>query len=206
MPAVPGRIAVLVSGTGSNMVALVEACENGSVPGEVVLVAADRECPGIAAALDRGVKAVVVDFASHTSRDEWNDALRDAVADAAPDLVVSAGFMRLLAPAFVDAFEGRLINLHPSLLPAFPGAHAVRDALTHGVKVTGTTVHFVDYEVDHGPILLQEAVEVRPDDSEQSLHERIKAVEHGLLPKACRLILEGGVRLERGRTLVEPGH
>jgi phosphoribosylglycinamide formyltransferase 1 len=115
--------------------------------------------------------------------------LRDRVAAREPDLVVAAGFMRILAPSFVDAFSGRLINLHPSLLPAFPGANAVRDALAHGVKVTGTTVHLVDHEVDHGPILLQEAVSVLPDDTEATLHERIKKVEHRLLPAACRLML-----------------
>ena len=116
--------------------------------------------------------------------------MRDRVAGYRPDLVVSAGFMRILAPVFVDAFAGRLINLHPSLLPAFPGAHAVRDALAAGVKVTGTTVHHVDHLVDHGPILLQEAVDVRADDDEASLHARIKAVEHRLLPEACRILLE----------------
>ena len=202
----PGRIAVLVSGAGSNMVALAEACEAGTVPGKVVMVAADRDCAGLAAARDRGVTTGLVDFAAYRSRDEWNEAFRDAVAGSTPDLVVSAGFMRILSPSFVDAFAGRLINLHPSLLPAFPGAHAVRDALAHGVKVTGTTVHLVDYEVDHGPILLQEVVEVRPDDTEQSLHERIKTVEHELLPKACRLILGGEIKLGRSRTPVEPGH
>jgi phosphoribosylglycinamide formyltransferase 1 len=119
-----------------------------------------------------------------------------------PDLVVSAGFMRLLAPSFVDAFSDRLINLHPSLLPAFPGAHAVRDALAHGARETGTTVHFVDYEVDHGPILLQEAVPVEAGDTEETLHERIKAIEHRLLPRACKLFLEDKLSLEGGEVVV----
>src|SRR5918992_1631954 len=117
-------------------------------------------------------------------------AIVAVVADHRPDLVVSAGFMRILAPVFVDAFEGRLINLHPALLPAFPGAHAVRDALDHGVKVTGTTVHLIDHDVDHGRILFQVPVEVLPDDTEESLHERIKEAEHQLLPEACRRLLE----------------
>jgi phosphoribosylglycinamide formyltransferase 1 len=118
------------------------------------------------------------------------------VAGYEPDLVVSAGFMRILSPVFVEPFSGRLINLHPALLPEFPGAHAVRDALAAGVKQTGSTVHFVDEQVDHGPTILQESVPVEEGDTEEGLHERIKAVEHRLLPNACRLILEGKVRLE----------
>lgn len=193
----------MISGTGSNMEALVDACEQGRVPGEVVAVFADRDCLGIAAARKRGIKAEVVDPKDFGSRDEWSAALKDAVAAERPDLVVSAGFMRILAPVFVDAFAGKLINLHPSLLPAFAGAHAVRDALAAGVRVTGSTVHFVDHLVDHGPILLQEAVRVEPHDSEESLHARIKETEHRLLPQACRLILQGRVRLEDGRVVIE---
>lgn len=186
------RIAVLVSGSGSNMEALADACSAGAVPGEVVLVAADRKCRGLEIAESRGIATQLVEFSAFGSREEWSVALRDVVAAAEPTLVVSAGFMRIVSSAFVDAFEGRLINLHPSLLPSFPGAHAVREALEFGVKVTGSTVHLVDYQVDHGPILLQEAVPVLPDDSEETLHERIKAVEHRLLPEACRLMIERG--------------
>jgi phosphoribosylglycinamide formyltransferase 1 len=200
---VANRIAVLVSGTGSNMAALVDACTEGRVPATVVLVAADRSCGGVESARERGVEAVVMEPADFRSRDEWSAALRDLVVARSPDLVVSAGFMRILAPVFVDAFAGRLINLHPSLLPAFPGAHGVRDALAYGVKVTGSTVHFIDHEVDHGPILLQEPVAVEAGDTEESLHERIKAVEHRLLPEACRLVLENRVRVEGGRTIVK---
>lgn len=198
-----GRIVVLVSGSGSNMEALVEACEREEVPGAVVAVLADRPCRGLERARARSIPAEAVEPSAFATRDEWNEALRARVASHAPDLVVSAGFMRILSPAFVDAFAGRIVNLHPSLLPAFPGAHAVRDALTWGVKVTGTTVHFVDHEVDHGPILLQEAVAVRPGDTEGSLHERIKRVERRALPQACRLVLEGRVRLEGGRVRIE---
>jgi phosphoribosylglycinamide formyltransferase-1 len=201
---VHSRIAVLVSGEGSNMVALLEACDEGRVPGSVVLVASDRPCKGIETARERGVETATLAPADYGSRDEWSAALGDVVGAARPDLVVSAGFMRILAPVFVDAFAGRLINLHPSLLPAFPGAHGVRDALEYGVKITGSTVHFVDHHVDHGPILLQEPVVVEAGDTEQTLHDRIKAVEHRLLPEACRLVLEQRVRIENGRTLVEP--
>jgi phosphoribosylglycinamide formyltransferase-1 len=183
------RIVVLVSGSGSNMTALIEACELGVVPGRVVGVAADRPCAALDGATARGIESILCSLADYKSRARWNVALLDRVSTLAPDLVVSAGFMRILGPEFVDAFAGRLINLHPSLLPAFPGAHAVRDALAYGVKVTGTTIHLVDHEVDHGPILMQEAVPVLPEDSEESLHERIKEVEHRLLPEACRIML-----------------
>lgn len=192
----PGRIVTLISGSGTNMEALAEACERGEVPGRVVAVVADRDCIGLRAAEKRGIDAHLVDFAAFPTREDWSVALRDRVASYDPDLVVSAGFMRIVAPVFVDAFPGKIINLHPALLPSFAGAHGVRDALAHGVKVTGSTVHFIDYEVDHGPIILQEAVRVEATDTEESLHGRIKAVEHRLLPQACRLILEGKVAVD----------
>ncbi|HYI46693.1 MAG TPA: phosphoribosylglycinamide formyltransferase [Actinomycetota bacterium] len=193
-----GRIVVLISGSGTNMEALADACEAGDVPGKIVGVVADRDCIGLKAAEKRGLEGALVDFREFTSRDDWNTALRDRVKSYEPDLVVSAGFMRLLAPSFVDAFPGRIINVHPALLPAFPGAHAVRDALAAGAKVSGTTVHFMDHEMDHGQIILQEAVRVEPGEPEDELHDRIKAVEHRLLPQACRLVLDGKVRLEQG--------
>ena len=198
----PGRIVTLISGSGTNMAALADACERGEVPGEIVAVVADRDCVGLRAAEKRGIDAHLVDFKAFASREDWSVALRDRVASYEPDLVVSAGLMRIVSPVFVDAFAGRIINLHPALLPAFAGAHGVRDALEHGAKVTGSTVHFIDYEVDHGPILLQEAVRIEPGDTEESLHERIKAVEHRLLPQACRLILEGKVSIEGARVRV----
>lgn len=197
-----GRIVVLISGAGSNMEALADACEAGEVPGRVVAVVADRDCVGIKAAEARGLVTAVLEPAEFESRDAWSAALGDLVAAHEPDLVVSAGFMRILAPVFVSAFEGRLVNLHPSLLPSWPGAHAVRDALEAGVKITGSTVHFVDDEVDHGPIIAQKPVPVRDTDDEDSLHERIKLLEHRLLPEVCRLLLEGRVSLEGRRTRI----
>ncbi len=195
-----GRIAVLVSGSGSNLQALAGACERGEVPGSIVGVVADRPCGGIEWAASVNIPDLLLKPADFENRDDWSAALRDLVLQLQPDVVVSAGFMRVLAPVFVDAFAGRLINLHPSLLPAFPGAHAVRDALEAGVKVTGSTVHFIDHLVDHGPILMQEPVRIEPSDSEEALHERIKEVEHALLPQGVRLILEGRVRIVEGRT------
>lgn len=200
-----GRLVVLISGSGTNMEALARACNAGEVPGEVVAVVADRPCDGLTKAEALGISSVAVEPKDFVSREEWNDALRDEVARHEPDLVVSAGFMRILAPSFVDAFAGRLINIHPSLLPAFPGAHAVRDALSARVDVTGSTVHFIDHEVDHGPVIVQGEVEVQPGDSEATLHERIKAVEHRLLPQACRWILEGRVRIGSDGTVARDG-
>jgi phosphoribosylglycinamide formyltransferase-1 len=197
-----GRIVVLISGSGSNMDALAAACDSGEVPGSVVAVLSDRECPGLALAHTRDIRTKVVEYKSFPDRETWSDALRSEVLAHDPDLVVSAGFMRILSPVFVDEFEGRLINLHPALLPAFPGAHSVRDALAAGVTETGSTVHFVDREVDHGPTILQEAVPIEPGDTEESLHTRIKAVEHRMLPQACRLILEGKVELRDGKVAI----
>src|SRR5918992_1305111 len=127
-----GRIVVLISGSGSNMDALAASCESGEVPGSVVAVLADRDCPGLGVARARGIPTKVVEMKGFPDRETWSDALRSEVLAYDPDLVVSAGFMRILSPVFVDAFEGRLINLHPALLPAFPGAHSVRDALAAG--------------------------------------------------------------------------
>jgi phosphoribosylglycinamide formyltransferase-1 len=185
------------------MEALAEACTRRELAADVAAVIADRECLGLEVAAKRGIPAFTIAPAAYPSRQEWNEALKECVGGFRPHVVALAGFMRVLAPVFVDAYPGRLINLHPSLLPAFPGAHAVRDALDAGVKVTGTTIHFVDHEVDHGPILLQEAVRVRSGDTEQSLHARIKNVEHRLLPQACRLILERRVRVRNGIARVE---
>ena len=193
---------VLISGAGSNMEALADACERSEVPGEIVAVVADRDCLGLRAAEKRGIPTHVLEPSDHDSREAWSEALRDEVATYEPDLVVSAGFMRILSPVFVDAFADRLINLHPALLPSFPGAHAVRDAIEAGVRITGSTVHFVDHEVDHGPIILQEAVRVEPLDTEDALHERIKNVEHRLLPAAARMFLDGKVRLEDGKVVL----
>lgn len=175
----------------------------------MVAVVSDR--PGVAA-LDRaagaGAGAVVValrDFRTPTGHDRaaWDAALADAVEAFAPDLVVSAGFMKVLGPAFLARFGGRTLNTHPALLPAFPGAHGVRDALAYGVKVTGATVHLVDEGVDTGPVLAQEAVVVEPDDTEETLHERIKVVERRLLVETVAALVRHGATTT-GRTVRIP--
>jgi phosphoribosylglycinamide formyltransferase 1 len=190
------RVAVLVSGHGSNLQALLDAAGPGSGMA-VVLVGADRPgAYGLERARRAGIDTAVVRPADHPDRGSFDLALRDLVAAARPDVVCLAGFMRILGPGFVRAFPDRILNTHPSLLPAFRGAHAVRDALAYGVKVTGCTVHLVDEEVDHGPVLFQAAVPVEPGDDEDRLHERIKREEHRLLPLAVRLVAEGRVEVE----------
>jgi phosphoribosylglycinamide formyltransferase 1 len=190
------RVAVLVSGHGSNLQALLDAAGPHSGMA-VVLVGADRPgAYGLERARRAGIDTAVVRPADHPDRGSFDLALRDLVAAARPDVVCLAGFMRILGPGFVRAFPDRILNTHPSLLPAFRGAHAVRDALAYGVKVTGCTVHLVDEEVDHGPVLFQAAVPVEPGDDEGRLHERIKREEHRLLPLAVRLVAEGRVRVE----------
>lgn len=190
------RIVVLLSGTGSNFAALAEAAVPG---GRIVAAVSDRaDAGGLEFARADGIATAVVsprdfiDGAGALDRPAWDAALAKAVRLFAPDLVVSAGFMRILGPAFLEGFGGRTINTHPALLPSFPGAHAVRDALAAGVATTGVTVHFVDDGVDTGPILVQESVQVREGDDVESLHERIKTVERVLLVRTvARLVAEG---------------
>ena len=189
---------MLASGKGSNLQALLD---DPDVRPWVALVVSDREDAGaLQRAEDAGVTAIFLDPKAHPSRADYDRALLQLLELENIDAVVLAGFMRILTGEFVRAFEGRLLNVHPSLLPAFPGAHSVRDALEWGAKVTGVTVHFVDEEVDHGPIVLQEAVPIEPGDDEHSLHERIHEVEHRLYPRAVKLLGEGRVRVE-GRTV-----
>jgi phosphoribosylglycinamide formyltransferase-1 len=188
--------------TTSGWALLDAAAERGSGM-TVVLVGADRPGAfGLERARRAGVDTAVVRPADHPDRPSFDLALRDVVAAARPDVVCLAGFMRILGPAFVGAFSDRILNTHPSLLPAFRGAHAVRDALAYGVKVTGCTVHLVDEQVDHGPVLFQAAVPVEPGDDEDRLHGRIKQEEHRLLPLAVRLVAEGRVRVEGRRARI----
>ncbi|MGH2784185.1 MAG: phosphoribosylglycinamide formyltransferase [Actinomycetota bacterium] len=196
------RVGVLLSGSGTNLEAILDGSGQEY---EVVVAASDRaDAYGLERARNAGVAAVHVDPKAHEGRDAFNEALADVLREYRVELVCLAGFMRILAPNFIKAFEGRILNIHPALLPAFPGAHAVRDALDWGVQVTGCTVHFADEEVDHGPILLQEAVPIMPGDDEATLHERIKSVEHRLYPEAIRLFAMGHVRIEGRRVVHGP--
>ncbi len=178
----PPRLVVLVSGSGTLLQALLDAQAAGTLSAQVVAVGSDRAgAQGLTRAAAAGVPTFVEPLRAGDDRAAWDRALTGAVARYEPDLVISAGFMKLVGPAFLDRYAGRMVNTHPALLPSFPGMHGVADALAHGVKVTGATLFAVDEGVDTGRILAQEAVTVLPDDTVETLHERIKVVERRLL-------------------------
>lgn len=179
-PSAPSRLVVLASGTGSLLASLLDAAV-GDFPARVVAVGTDRGCAALDIAAAASIPTFTVALADHPDRSAWDVAVTDATAAHSPDLVVSAGFMKILGPEFLSRFPGRVLNTHPALLPAFPGAHAVRDALAYGVRLTGCTVHVVDAGTDTGPIVAQQAVPVLDDDDESTLHERIKVIERQLL-------------------------
>ncbi|GAA2240562.1 phosphoribosylglycinamide formyltransferase [Herbiconiux moechotypicola] len=189
-------LVVLISGGGSNLRALLEAAADAEFPARVVAVGSDTDAPGLAHAEEFGVPSFSVAPTSFGSRDEWGAELLAQVRRWSPDLVVCAGFMRILPPVVVSALSPALINTHPALLPAFPGAHAVRDALAAGVQTTGVTVHVIDEGVDTGPVIVQREVRVEPGDTEAELHERIKTVERELLVQAVLDIANGHVDLK----------
>ncbi|MDQ4489095.1 phosphoribosylglycinamide formyltransferase [Sinomonas sp. ASV486] len=193
------RIVVLVSGTGSNLQAVIDAVKAGALNVEIAAVGADREGTyGIERSDEAGIETFVVNFNSFETREEWDAAIAAKVASYEPDVVVSSGFMRIVSPEFIARFGGRYLNTHPALLPAFPGAHGVRDALEYGVKVTGCTVHWADAGVDTGPIIAQEAVAIADSDDEESLHERIKVVERRLLIDVLRSLADGELEARAG--------
>ncbi len=193
------RIAILISGRGSNMAALLRA----NLPAEVCAVVSNApQAPGLEIARNHGVPTQVVDHTSFASRAQFDDALAHALESYGPDLVVLAGFMRILGEPFIDRFAGKLINVHPSLLPAFPGTHTHRRALEEGVRIHGCTVHFVTPKVDHGPIIVQAAVPVLSDDTEARLAARVLEQEHRILPQAVRWYVEGRLSVEGGRVIV----
>jgi phosphoribosylglycinamide formyltransferase 1 len=196
-------LGVLASGRGSNLQAILDAIAAGRCPARVAVVVSDRAS---APALDRarlaGVKGVHVDPQAYPDRAAFDAAVARVLAEHGVELVCLAGYMRVLSPSFVASFRGRILNVHPALLPAFPGLHAQRQALEHGVKVAGATVHFVDEGVDTGPIVLQAAVPVREDDTEDTLAARILAEEHRLYPEAIRLAAEGRLRVVGRRVVI----
>ncbi|MGI5470445.1 phosphoribosylglycinamide formyltransferase [Streptomyces sp. CA-132043] len=206
-PGRPARIVALVSGSGTNLQALLDAiAEQGTAAygAEIVAVGADRDgIAGLERAERAGLPVFVCRVKDHADRAAWDLALAEATAAYEPDLVVSAGFMKILGKEFLARFGGRTVNTHPALLPSFPGAHGVRDALAYGAKVTGCTVHFVDDGVDTGPVIAQGVVEVRDEDDESALHERIKEVERSLLVDVVGRLARNGYRTE-GRKVVIP--
>jgi len=191
-PTAPARLVVLASGTGSLLESVLAAAV-GDYPARVVAVGTDRECRALEIGSGAGVATFTTQVRDHADRAAWDVALTEAVAAHEPDLVVSAGFMKILGPTFLGRFQGRVLNTHPALLPSFPGAHAVSEALAYGVRVTGSTVHLVDAGTDTGPILAQEPVAVLDGDDESSLHERIKVVERRLLVDVIAAVALRGV-------------
>ena len=187
------RVAVLISGRGSNMTALIEAAKAKDYPAEIALVVSNRpDAQGLARAREQGVATAIVDHTAFgEEREAFERALDHELQAHRIDLVCLAGFMRLLTPWFVGQWPHLMLNIHPALLPSFKGWHPVRDALAFGVKVTGTTIHIVTEELDEGPILAQEAVTILPDDTEETLHERIKQVERRLYPDTIKRVIAG---------------
>jgi phosphoribosylglycinamide formyltransferase-1 len=197
----PARLVVLVSGAGTNLAALLDACADPAYGATVVAVGADRDgIEGLARAERAGLPGFAVRVSDFEDRQSWDAAITAAVAEHQPDLVVSAGFMKLLGPQFLARFP-TVVNTHPALLPAFPGAHAVRDALAYGVRVTGATAHLVDAGVDTGPVLAQVAVPVLDDDDEARLHERIKLAERAMLVEVVGRLVNGEKTLGRKETI-----
>jgi phosphoribosylglycinamide formyltransferase-1 len=189
------KLVVLISGGGSNLRALLEAAGDAEYPARVVAVGADRDADGFEHAEEFGIPTFLVPFASFPDREAWGDELLSQVEQWGADLVVLSGFMRLLPPRFVEALSPNLINTHPAYLPEFPGAHGVRDALAAGVRETGASVIVVDNGVDSGPLLAQERVAVEADDSQETLHDRIKVVERRLLVQTILDIANGTIDL-----------
>jgi len=181
------------------MRSIVGACESEGWPAKVAAVISDRpDAAGLAFAAERGIATVVVDHKAFATREAFDAALAQAIDAHAPDVVVLAGFMRILGPDCVRRYEGRMLNIHPSLLPAFPGLHTHRRAIEAGCKLAGATVHFVTAELDHGPIVLQAVVPLLPGDDEAALAERVLAQEHVIYPRAVRWFVQGQLRIERG--------
>ncbi|HRR25486.1 MAG TPA: phosphoribosylglycinamide formyltransferase [Acidobacteriota bacterium] len=199
----PKKVGILLSGRGSNFLALSDAAESGRIPAEIALVISNRqEAPGLAHARQRGYRALFLPSKGR-EREEFDREVVKQLKDAGVEIVCLAGFMRLLSPYFIRSFPMQILNIHPSLLPAFPGLHAQRQALEWGVKVTGCTVHFVDEDLDHGPIIVQRAVSVLEDDTEETLSTRILEQEHLAYPEALGIVCEGRWRIAGRRLLVQ---
>ena len=200
------RIVILISGRGSNMEAIVQRCADQRWPAQVVAVIANRaDAGGLAFAAAHGIATAVVDHKAQPSRDAFDAELARVIDGHAPDLVVLAGFMRILGAAFVQRYEGRLLNIHPSLLPSFTGLHTHRRALAAGCKAVGATVHLVTAELDHGPIVMQSVVPVRPGDDEHALAARVLATEHVIYPQSVRWFVEGKLQIRDGLAVQTEG-
>lgn len=199
----PGKIAVLISGRGSNMRSIVEACKREFINAKVTLVLSNRaEAPGLEFARSENIESVVLPHKAFPVREDYDRQVVDILHQKQVDLICLAGFMRLLSSVFVTAFPNRIMNIHPALLPSFPGLHAQRQAVEYGVKVTGCTVHFVDEGLDSGPIILQKTLEVKPDDTEETLSERLLPLEHAAYVEAVKLFFENRVHVENRKVVI----
>ncbi|WP_024972268.1 phosphoribosylglycinamide formyltransferase [Ralstonia pickettii] len=199
------NIVILISGRGSNMEAIVRACQAEGWSGRIAAVISNRpDAAGLKFAASQGIATAVVDHKAFPDRDSFDAALAQVIDGFSPDLVVLAGFMRILTPGFVKRYAGRMLNIHPSLLPCFPGLHTHEAALAMGVKVHGATVHFVTADLDHGPIVLQAIIDVRQGDTPDSLAGRLLAQEHTIYPRAVRWFVEGRLSVEHGVVRVSP--
>jgi len=198
------NIAVLVSGNGSNLQALMDAEDRGELAdGKIVLVLSDKpEAYALKRAEGKGIKTLVIEKTGFSSREDYDKEVAKKLKEADIELVVLAGFMRILSEYFISEFKDRIINIHPALLPSFKGVHGIKDAYESGVKVTGVTVHFATKELDAGPVILQAAVAIDKDDTLESLEEKIHAVEHRLYPEAVRLFVEGRLSVEGNKVVI----
>ncbi|MGI5876341.1 MAG: phosphoribosylglycinamide formyltransferase [Dethiobacteria bacterium] len=197
------KMAVLASGYGSNLQAIMDAVDRGQITGSLELVLSDNQnAYALERAKNNGIEALYLDPDDYENRIAYDKALVARLQEKKIELVILAGFMRVLSPVFIKEYRGRIMNIHPSLLPAFPGVNGVGQALAYGVKVSGCSVHFVDEGLDEGPIILQEAVPVFDHDTEESLQQRIHEVEHRLYPRAIQLFIEGKLRLEGRKCLI----
>jgi len=202
----PLALGVLLSGSGTNLQALIDAIDDGTLDARIAVVVSNvANAGGLERARRHGLATVVLRHGDASSREAYDARVVDALREHGVSLVVLAGFMRLVTTVLLRAYPARVLNIHPALLPAFPGLHAERQALAHGARITGVTVHFVDEETDHGPILAQAAVPVLPDDTEETLHARIQRQEHRLYPFAIQLIAAGRVHVDGRRVVVRDG-
>ncbi|MBE0447843.1 MAG: phosphoribosylglycinamide formyltransferase [Actinobacteria bacterium] len=200
------RLGVLISGSGSNLQAIIDRCEVGELPAKVVVVISNKgDAYGLKRAERHNIPGIFLPRKEFPDERSYNNAILSNLKEHGVDLVVMAGYMRLLGKEVLNAYPNRVLNLHPALLPSFPGAHGIKDALDYGVKVTGVTVHFANEVFDEGPIILQEAVPILEDDTEEMLAERIHAVEHVLYPRAIKLYCGGRLQIEGRRTRIKEG-
>ncbi len=198
------RLGVLISGSGSNLQSIIDNCESGYLPAEVAVVISNKaDAFGLTRANNHGIPGVTLLRKGYSNEFFYNMAILEALKEHDVELVVMAGYMRLLGPEVLDAYPNQVLNLHPALLPSFPGAQGIKDALDYGVKVTGVTVHFANEIFDEGPIILQEAVSIAEDDTENTLAQKIHTVEHVLYPRAIKLFCEGRLHIEGKRVSIK---